>query len=178
MTPFRRLAVLVVALALALAGGATVWLSEAGAAAPSAKATPPGPQPNGVNFTIHPQVDQNFCVENSSVPQNPASDAVMSQCAPRDSQHWTFGAAADGSVVIIGGSEGQCLDFSAKVDSLVSVVPCTFKSAEHFFYTPTGQIESTSGKKCLQTAGAALDAAMYLDKCDSSVKLQIWILGH
>ncbi len=64
------------------------------------------------------------------------------------------------------------------MSSLVSVVPCTFKGAEHFFYTPTGQIESTSGKKCLYTAAAALDAAVYLAKCDSSVKLQIWVIGH
>ena len=178
MTSFRRLAVLLVALALALAGGATAWLSEAGAAATPSTPAPPGPQPNGVNFTIHSEIDPSYCMENSAVPQRPASDAIMSQCAARDNQHWTGAAAADGSVVLIGGSGGQCLDFSAKVTSLVSVVPCTFKGAEHFFYTPAGQIESTSGKKCLQTAAATQDAAMYLEKCDTSVKLQIWVIGH
>jgi hypothetical protein len=178
MTPFRRLAIPVVALALALAGGATAWLTQAGAAVPSANPAPPGVQPNGVNFTLHTQVDPSYCLENSSVPERPTSDAITSQCAARDNQHWTFADTTDGSVVIIGGAQGQCLDFSGKTPSLVSVIPCTFKSTEHFFYTPSGQIESTNGKKCLETAQAAQNAGISFDKCDASVKLQIWVIGH
>jgi hypothetical protein len=77
------------------------------------------------------EVDQNFCLEDSVAPDNPASEASISQCADRDNQHWTFAHAADGSIVIIGGSAGDCLDFSGKKS--VSMNPCTFGPAEHFF---------------------------------------------
>jgi hypothetical protein len=81
-------------------------------------------------------------------------------------------------VVIIGGSRGHCLDFTGAVVSPVSVTACTFKSAEHFFYTPTGQIESTSGKKCLQAAAATQNAQVSIVKCLSTQQLQIWVIGH
>ena len=62
MTSFRRLAIPLLALTLALAGGATAWLiTGAGAAIPSPKATtPPGMQPNDSNLIIESQVDTNF----------------------------------------------------------------------------------------------------------------------
>ena len=139
MTQFRRLAILLIALTLSLAGGATAWLiTGAGAAVPSAK-TPPGPQPNGVNFTIHSDIDTNFCLEDTPAPQDAASEASMSECVDRDGQHWTFADAADGSVVIIGGNTGKCLDFTARPVSLVSMTPCTFTGQEHFFYNPLGR---------------------------------------
>ena len=60
----------------------------------------------------------------------------MSQCVQRDNQHWTFANATDGSVVVIGGN-GDCLDFGpGKLPTPVSVTPCTFKSAERFYYWP------------------------------------------
>jgi hypothetical protein len=170
----RRLAAVIIGTVLAMTAG-TVWLATGGA---DAAQTPPGPQPNGVNFTIHSHVDTNFCVVDRPPQSQPASEASMAQCGPVDDQHWTFARAADGSVVIIGGSEGECLDFAAKAPSAVSIVPCTFKSAEHFFYSPAGLIESTSGKKCLQTAAAALNASLSIVKCNAAVALQIWVLGH
>jgi hypothetical protein len=123
-------------------------------------------------------VETNCCVVDRPAPSQPASEASMAQCGPVDDQHWTFARSADGSVVLIGGTQGECLDFSAKAPSPVSVVPCTFKSAEHFFYTPAGLIESTSGKKCLQTAAAALNASLSIVKCNAAVSLQIWVIGH
>jgi Ricin-type beta-trefoil lectin domain len=178
MTSFRRLAVPLVGAALALGASGTAWFTEAGAAAvPAATPTPPGPQPHGVNFTIHSSIDPNFCVEDTPSIQNPTSGAIMSQCIIRDNQRWTFANGADGSVVIVGGN-GNCLDFTAKDFSPVSVTPCTFKVPQHFFYTPSGQIESTNGKKCLESAQAAQNADMFIAKCDSSVKAQIWQLGH
>jgi hypothetical protein len=178
MTSFRRLAIPIAGLILAVGGGATAWLTGAGAAAvPAIRPAPPGAQPNGVNFTIHSSVDPNFCVEDTPAPQDPASETILSQCVIRDNQHWTFADAADGSVVIIGGN-GNCLDFTAKVVSPVSVTPCTFKGGERFFYSPIGQIESTSGKKCLQPAQATQDATMSIVKCESGVPGQIWQLGH
>jgi hypothetical protein len=46
MTSIHRLAVLLVASTIVLAGGATAWLTGAGAAVPAAKVTPPSEQPN------------------------------------------------------------------------------------------------------------------------------------
>jgi hypothetical protein len=178
MTSFRRLAVPLVGLTIALAGGATAWLTGAGAAVPSTKPTPPGPQPNGIDFTLHTKGDTNFCLEDTPAPQNPVSETSVSQCAVRNGQEWTFADAADGSVVIIGGNTGKCLDFTPNVSSLASMSPCTFRGAEHFFYSTTGQIESTSGKKCLQTAGAAQNAQVSIAKCQTGTNLQIWVLGH
>jgi len=178
MTSIRRLSVPLAGLILALGAGSTAWLTGAGAAAPTAKPAAPGPQPNGVNYTLHSEVDTNFCLEDTPAPQEPASEASMAECAVIDGQRWTFADAADGSVVIIGGNTGNCLDFTAKVSSFVSMRPCTFKSGEHFFYSSTGQIESTSGKKCLQPAQATQNALVSIAKCQAGVNLQIWEIGH
>jgi hypothetical protein len=178
MTSFRGLAVGLVGLSVALAGGATAWLAEADAAVASTTQTAPGPQPNGVNFTLHSDADQTFCAEDTPSPSNPASGASMSECANRDGQHWTFADAADGSVVIIGGNTGKCLGFSTKAPSPVSMTPCTFGAAEHFFYTPTGQIKSASGKKCLVAAAATQNAELSSTTCKKSATLQIWVIGH
>jgi hypothetical protein len=94
----------------------------------------------------------------------------------RYNQQWTFADAADGSVVIIGGTEGRCLDFSGNKN--VSMNPCTFGTTEHFFYSKTGQIESTSGTKCLQAAAAAQNAQTSVVKCKKGVALQVWIFSH
>ena len=179
MFSFHRLVLALLVLALSLGGGVTAWLAGAGAAAAtSAKVSPPGTQPHGVNFTIHSEVDVNYCMEDIPAPAVPASQASISQCAARDGQHWTLADPADGSIVIIGGNFGNCLDASAKVPSAISDIPCTFKSGEQFYYSSAGQIESTSGKKCLQAAQAAQDAVIEIVKCDPNVPLQIWQLGH
>lgn len=178
MTSFRRLAVPLAGLTLALAGGSTAWLTGADAAVASAKLTPPSIQPNGVNFTLHSDVDTNFCLDDTPSPLNSASEASVSQCAVRNGQEWTFADTANGSVVIIGGNTGKCLDFTAKVPSPVSMDPCTFKGAEHFFYSTTGQIESTSGKKCLGAERASQDAQVFIVNCAAGVQTQIWMIGH
>jgi hypothetical protein len=138
---------------------------------------PPGIQPNGINFTIHTIVDPDYCLEDTPAPANPASEAIMSECAARDNQHWTFANASDGSVVIISG-DGDCLDFTGKIPSPVSVTPCDFKATERFYYSPDGLIESTSGKKCLEQAQAAQDASISFVKCDPTNQDQVWQLGH
>jgi hypothetical protein len=179
MTSFRRLASLLVGLTLALGGGSVAWFMGTDAAAVTAvKTAPPGSQPNGVSFTIHSEVDPTYCVENTASVVTPASEATMSQCVARDSQFWTFANAADGSIIIVG-SNGDCVDFGpGKTPTPVSVTPCTFKSVQHFYYTPTGQIESTSGKKCLQIAQAAQNASIYVATCDATNRNQVWPLGH
>jgi hypothetical protein len=57
---------------------------------------------------------------------------------------------------------------------------CTFSTAEHFFFTPKGQIESTSGTKCLQASQAAQDASVEIVKCQGqkAQPLQFWELGR
>ena len=179
MIPFRRLVLLLTVLIVTLVGCATVWLSRAGANSVAAvKQAPPGAQPNGVSFTIHSAVDPNFCLENTASVANPASEATMSQCIVRDNQHWTFANAVDGSVVVVG-SNGDCLTFGpGKLPTPMSVTPCTFKSAERFYYSSAGQIESTSGMKCLQPAQAAQNASVFIGKCDPTDRYQIWQLGH
>jgi hypothetical protein len=178
MTSFRRLALLVAIVTLALGGGTTAWLIGAGAdTVPAVKQAPPGTQPNGVNFTIHTVIDPNFCVEDTPSVAVPASEATMSECAARDNQHWTFAHADYGSVVIIGGN-GDCLDFTGKPVSYVSVTPCDFRANERFYYSPDGLIESTSAKKCLGAAQAAQNATIAIVKCDATKSNQIWQLGH
>jgi hypothetical protein len=176
MRLFRRLAVGLAALSLVSAGIiATPWLIAANGAA-AATQSAPAIAPNGVNFVIHSEVDQNYCLEDTPAPDNPASEASLSQCAVRDDQEWTFANAADGSLVIIGGTAGNCLDFSVKKN--VSMTPCTFGTAEHFLYSNTGQIESTSKTKCLQAAAATQNAQTSVVKCQKGVELQIWKLSH
>ena len=144
-------------------------VTEGRAGGASAAHAQPSLQPNGVDFSIHSQVDPNFCMEDVPAPDNPASEASMSQCAVRDGQHWTFAHAADGSVVVIGGNTGNCLDFSGKVGSFVSMAPCTFGAAEHFSYTKKGRIESTTGKKCLQAARPPK-----MPRCSSPSAKTVW----
>jgi hypothetical protein len=174
MKSFRRLALALVGLSLPVAGGATAWLSAADAAVPATKLS----QPHGVDFTIHTSVDPNFCLEDVPAPAVPASQASMSECAARTGQDWTFADAADGSIVIIGGNTGNCLDFSAKVGSSVSMKPCTFNANERFLYNAKGQIELASGTKCLEPAQATQDSGVSIQKCQKGVALQIWMLGH
>jgi hypothetical protein len=166
-------------LAVSLGVGGTALLLGAGAAAASStKSSPPGTQPHGVNYKIHSEVDVNFCIEDIPSSSVPASEASMSQCATRDGQDWTFADPANGSIVLIGGNFGNCLDASAIVSTAISDIPCTFKSGEQFYYSSAGQIESTSGKKCLQASQATQDAVIFIAKCDPSVRLQIWQLSH
>jgi hypothetical protein len=133
------------------------------------------PSPAGVNFTLHPDADQNFCVSNIT---NGALGLSIQQCAAVDSQHWTFAQSADNSAVLVDGN-GQCLEAAAKPNKLAQANPCTFQTPEHFLYKEnTGKIESVNGKLCLQDAGAATDAALYFTSCVKGLVTQIWILGH
>lgn len=177
MTSIRRLTVLLVALTFLLAGGASAWLTRAGAAVPVTKITPPGEQPNESQIIIKSQVDPNFCLANTPAPANPASETSVSQCANQPVQQWMFADASDGSVVIIGNT-GQCLGLPSKVGTPVTVTPCSFKGDERLFFTPTGQIETTSGKKCLEAAQAEQDSLVFVDTCQSNVKTQFWKLAH
>jgi hypothetical protein len=179
MYSFRRLVLALLVVALAVGGGATAWLTGAGAAtASSTNVSPPGTQPHGVNFSIHSEVDVNYCLEDIPAPAVPASQASMSQCAARNGQRWTFADPANGSIVLIGGNFGNCLDASANVSSPISDKPCSFKAGEQFYYSSIGQIESTSGKKCLQAAQSTQDATVFIAKCSPTVPLQIWQLSH
>ena len=165
----------VVAFAAAIAMATGIGFAAAIGAGASSPNVGPRVQPNGVNFTIHSEADQNFCLEDSVAPDNPASEASISQCADRDNQHWTFAHAVDGSIVIIGGSAGDCLDFSGKKS--VSMNPCTFGPTEHFFYNKTGQIENTAKTKCLEAEAASQNASTFVVKC-KDVPLQIWPISH
>jgi hypothetical protein len=134
---------------------------------------PPGPQ--GVNFTMHPDADQNFCVSNITGGELALS---IQQCGPVDSQHWTFAQSADNSSVLVDGN-GQCLETASKPNKLAQINPCTFLSPEHFVYKEnTGKIQSVSGKLCLQDATAADNASLFFTACVKGLVTQVWVLGH
>ncbi len=102
----------------------------------------------------------------------------MSQCAFDSEEEWTFAHADGGAVVLVGENTGRCLDFSAKAPAYVTMANCTFSADQNFYFTSAGQIESTSGKKCLQATQAAQDAQLQILKCDSTMPLQFWKLAH
>jgi hypothetical protein len=132
-------------------------------------------QPNGVNFTLHLEQDQNFCVE--APPEETTLDAIVSQCAARDDQDWTFPDVSDGSIILIDGA-GQCVDFGGVSGTLVDVVPCTFASSERFHYTAKGQFQDASGKYCLEATAATQDASLEFTTCSKTAQSQVFVLGH
>jgi hypothetical protein len=178
MKSFRRLALGLVGSSLALAGGATAWMAGAEAATAATTHVQPRLPPNGVGFSIHSEVDTNFYAQDTPAPGNPASEASMSQCPARNGQDWTFAHAADGSVLIIGGNTGNCLDFSAAVHASASMTPRTSSAAEHFSYSPEGQIKSTTGNKCLPPEAATQGGELFIAKCNKTVALQVFMLTH
>jgi hypothetical protein len=172
-----------VGVTLALAGG-LVWSTAGAGAAVHALRTAPAqkpvrtPQPYGVNFTIHPLSDPNFCVSDEPSAGSQPTPASIAQCAPVDSQDWTFAQTKAKPFVAVDGN-GQCLDFGNGVNGLLKLTPCTFGNPEHFLYNnDNGQFESTNGKLCLQAQVTAQNAAVFIRKCQSGVALQQWQLGH
>ena len=51
----------------------------------------------------------------------------------------------------------------------MTVTACSFKGDEQLFFTQTGQVESTSGKYCLEASAVTQDGQAYADKCQSDV---------
>jgi hypothetical protein len=134
---------------------------------------PPGPA--GVNFTLHPDADQNFCVSNVTGGQLALS---IQECSPVDSQHWTFAQSVDNSSVIIDGN-GQCLETAAKPNKPAQANPCSFQTPEHFVYKGnTGKIQTIKGNLCLQDAQAADNAALFFTTCVKGLVTQVWVIGH
>jgi hypothetical protein len=182
MKPSTRLRLVPLGVLLTLVGGLARWTSEAGAAI---HATPVHghkpmhtPQPYGVNFTIHPLSDPNFCVVDTPSGGSQPTPASIAECAPVDSQHWTFAQTTTKPFVAIDGN-GQCLDFGNGLNGLLKLTPCTFATPEHFLYdNDNGQLESTNGKLCLQAQVTAQSAAVVIEKCKSGVTLQQWQIGH
>jgi hypothetical protein len=133
------------------------------------------PSPQGVNYTLHTDADQEFCVSNVTGGELGLS---IQECAANDAQHWTFAQSADNSAVLVDGS-GQCLEAAAKPNKLAQANPCTFQTPEHFLYKGnTGKIETVNGKLCLQDAQAASNAALYFTSCVKGLVTQIWVIGH
>ena len=166
-------------LALVIGGVGTGAIMASGSAAhvrqlaTTTTTYPPGPQ--GVNFTLHTDADQNFCLSNITGGELGLS---IQECAANDSQHWTFAQSADNSSVLVDGN-GQCLEAAAKPNKLAQANPCTFQTPEHFLYKDsTGKLETVSGKLCLQYAVAADNASLYFTSCVKGLVTQIWVIGH
>ena len=138
----------------------------------TAKTYPPGPQ--GTNFTIHTSADTNFCLSYVAAEGRPTS---IQPCADNDTQHWTWAQSADNSSVIVDGG-GQCLEAAAKANKDAEVNPCTFLSPEHFLFKGAGQIETVSGKLCLEDAQATGDAAVSFVACVKGLPSQVWDLSR
>jgi hypothetical protein len=165
-------------LALIAGGVGTSTLVVTGSAAqvrPQTTTTTFPRSPQGVNFTLHTDADQEFCVSNITGGQLGLS---VQECSPVDSQHWTFAQSADNSAVIIDGS-GQCLEAAAKPNKPAQANPCTFESPEHFVYKGnTGKIQTVKGNLCLQDAQAADNAALFFTACVKGLVTQVWVIGH
>ncbi len=137
-------------------------------------------QPHGINFTIHTQVDPNFCVESASTGGPEGRTVYMSQCAVRDSQHWTFTWDTGNNSVIVGG-EGLCLDIRGRKagdGQPVQIWKCHYGDNQRFTYTASGHIKEVKSGKCLDIAGAALNAAVSINDCNETKQTQIFVLGH
>ncbi len=184
MTRIKNSKLVVAAVAILVSAGTFLGLSQAEATTPaSTPAVPaatttttlPGPQPYGVNFTLHTYVDPNFCIESTASPAG--SPLEVSQCAARDNQHWTTAQSTDGSFVLISG-EGQCVTVDKQSQFGMDVGPCTFNADEHFLYDSTGQFENRAGRQCLQFATAALGATVFFAKCNANTTQQVIQIGH
>ena len=115
-------------------------------------------EPARENFTIHTSVDPNFCF--TDIPQDGRPSSIA-QCIVNDEMRFAFAESADNTSVIVDGS-GQCLQPGKQPNSYADFKPCTFLTPEHFLYKNSGQIETVSGKMCLQDAQAAQNAASFL----------------
>jgi Ricin-type beta-trefoil lectin domain len=131
-------------------------------------------EPAGENFTIHTSVDPNFCF--TDIPQDGRPSSIA-QCIVNDEMRFAFAETVDDTSVIIDGS-GQCLQVGKKPNDYATFKPCTFLTPEQFVYKNSGQLESVSGKLCLQDAQAAQNAAVSFSPCAKGLGAQIWQLGH
>ena len=164
-----------------LACGASVFLASSfGITASGAQARPESVpaagqvEPAGENFTIHTSADPNFCF--SDIPED-GRPSSMAQCIVNDEMRFTFAETVENTSVIIDGS-GQCLQAGKQPDYNATFKPCTFLTPEQFLYKNSGQIQTDSGKMCLQDAQATQNAAVFFAPCKKGLGAQIWQLGH
>jgi hypothetical protein len=173
------LAVAVLAPAGTLLGLSQAQATTSAAAAPAVATTTTttelGPQPYGVNFTLHPYVDPSFCFESTASADG--SPISVSTCATRDNQHWTFAQSTDGSFVMVSG-EGQCISLDKQAQFGMDLGPCAFTASSHFQYSQSGQFENRAEKQCLQFGTAAQGASVFFAKCNANVTQQVIQIGH
>ena len=150
-------------------------VTESGALARSTKTSPANHvEPAGENFSIHTNVDPNFCFTDIPEDGRPSS---IAECVNNDEMVFAFAESVDGTSVIVDGS-GQCLHSGKQPNSYAEFEPCTFLTPEHFVYKSDGQIETASGKMCLQDAQAEQNAGVFFATCVKGLTTQIWQLGH
>jgi hypothetical protein len=153
----------------------TLVLTESGALARSTVTNAASQvEPAGENFSIHTSVDPNFCFTDIPEQGRPTS---IAECVENDEMVFAFAESVDGSSVIVDGS-GQCLQPGKQPSSYAEFKPCTFLTPEHFVYKNSGQIETVSGKMCLQDAQAEQNAGVFFETCVKGLNTQIWQLGH
>jgi hypothetical protein len=137
-------------------------------------------EPHGTNLIIKSTVDANFCVESASTGGPEGRTVYMSQCAVRDSQHWTFTWDAGNNSVIVSG-EGLCLDIRGRKpgDGIsVQIWKCHYGDNQRFTFTANGHIKELKSGKCLEIAQAAQNAAVFINDCAETKKQQIFSLAH
>ena len=159
-----------------VAGGAATIANQVGAAVHSG--TVVTDQPHGANFEIKSGVDSNFCLQ--SITGSSGTQLFMEVCnGAVDAQRWLMAATASGPFVALG-TGGDCWDATNTLGSAVQVVPCTFKSHEHFVFNTSSQIQNVSGSRCLTITGKKVIGGdeLLVMKCDPSNTGQTWIFGH
>jgi hypothetical protein len=161
----RRIAVMVgvvVVVASVGGGGAAVWAHAEKHARPA-----------GVNFGIHTYADPNFCLESEG-----DGSLIVSECAARDNQHFTFTDNSDGTNQIIDGY-GECLDRgSGTAGTPLRTKQCNFGATQHFRYRSTGRLDDPAGTVCVAATTAAQGAAVFDDGCHAKSVLEIFQLSH
>jgi hypothetical protein len=148
---------------MAAAGGGAVW------AVSSKKIS----LLHGTNFSIHIITDENFCLETEG-----DGTILVSQCAVRDNQHWTFTENPDNTHVIVDG-DGLCLDRgTGALNTPVTSVPCTFGPSERFVYTTTGKFQQPGGTTCIAVSAAAQNAPVFNSTCGGTKDVKVFQLSH
>ncbi len=133
----------------------------------------------GVNFQVKTQVDPNYCIQVASGTTE-GRTITMQQCAAADTQRWVFTHNSD-DTNIVADSQGMCLDSRSRKagDGLaLPVSKCKFSDLWRYAYTSQATIKDIKNGLCLQTSGAAANAAVSLATCDATKKNQLWVITH
>ena len=133
----------------------------------------------GVDFRIHSQIDNNFCIEAQNGTQ-PGRGVTLQLCLGSDLQRWAL-PKFDNSTNIVVDYIGLCMDarLTNATNGFARLVQyCGSGDGSRFTVLQTGQVQSVKNLKCLSIPGAASNAVVSLATCDDTKLGQLWSFGH